>query len=111
MPVDRPTNERVRSRSMVNAAVASLLCVILSMYAALRHWRTVNVYGVLVIFVPLGIQIVGQFQRARGIFNAMGSAPIASKNAIFDVLFWAAIANLMLLALISVLLKKIDGFF
>ncbi|MGD0893912.1 MAG: hypothetical protein ABR955_16320 [Verrucomicrobiota bacterium] len=111
MPVDKPSNEGYRSPSGLNAAAASLLCVMLSIYLALRHWHTVNVYGVFVIFVPLGIQIIGQFQRARGILNAMESAPITSRNAVFDMLFWAAIANLMLLVFITALLRRVDGFF
>jgi hypothetical protein len=110
MPAENRSNECFRSPSALNAAAASLLCFVLSMYVALRHWGTINAYGVFVILLPLVIQIYAQFQRARGIVNTMESSLITSKNAVFDLLFWAAIANLMLLALIASLLRRIDGF-
>ncbi len=110
MPVKRP-GEGLHSSSALNATAASLLYVMLSIYLALRHWRTINVYGVFIIFVPLSIQIFGQFQRARGIVNAMESTPDTAKRSVFDMLFWAAITNLTLLVFIAALLRHIDGFF
>jgi hypothetical protein len=63
MPVDKPGNEGFRSPSALNAAAASMLSLILSVYLAIQHWRTVNVYGVFVIFFPLGVQSSASFNE------------------------------------------------
>jgi hypothetical protein len=111
MPFDKTGKESFRSPSALNAAAASLLFVVLGMGLVIRHWHAVTVHGVCLIFVPVGIQIFVQFQRARGTVKAMGSAPVASKNAVFDMAFFAAINNLMLLVFIATLLRRIDGLF
>ena len=99
------------SSPVVNAAAATLLCVILSAYLIYRHWHTISIYAVFLIFVPLCIHLFGLFQRARALVDSMESDSVRSKSAVFDLSFWAAISNLTLLIYISVLLRHIDGFF
>jgi hypothetical protein len=64
----------------------------------------------MLVFAPLGIQLFGQFLRARAVVRSMATLPVESAAGVFDLLFWAAIGNLMLLAFIATLLKHIDGF-
>src|SRR5271170_1846703 len=109
MVTDKIRNEDFRSLSALNAAAASLLCVILGLYIAYRHRHAVNIYAFTLILVPLGVQVYGQFRRAHTIFNSMESLSITSRALIFDLLFWTAITNLTLLVFIAALLKHIDG--
>jgi hypothetical protein len=94
----------------LNAAAATLVCAVLSIYLVCRHRHIMNTYAVFLIFIPFGIQLLGQFQRARGIVHTMESLSVSSKSLVFDLLFWAAITNLTLLIYIAALLKHIDGF-
>jgi len=98
------------SPSALNAVAANLLDVIVGAYLICRHRHTVSLYAIVLIFFPLGIQLVGQVQRARAVVKSMEALPFKSTEAVFDLLFWAAIANLMLLVFIGALLKHIDGF-
>ncbi|MGD0446621.1 MAG: hypothetical protein ABSA39_22020 [Edaphobacter sp.] len=99
-----------RSSSALNARVAHALFLAFGAYLAYRHRSTVNVYATFLVFIPVGIHLWGQFQRARRIVNSTEFRSETSKEAIYDLLFWAAIVNLLLLILIAALLRHIDGF-
>lgn len=111
MGTEKTDNRNLSSPPALNAAAASLLCVFLGVYIVYRHWNVINIYAVFLIFIPLGIQLVGQFQRARRIVRSKDPIPAASRSLIFDLLFWAAIGNLTFLIYIAVLLKHMDGFY
>jgi hypothetical protein len=111
MGIDKTGKKESRSRSALSAAAASLLCVIVTAYLASRHRHTVSIYAVMLIFVPLAIQLYGQFQRARGIVHSTESVSAKSKEVVFDLLAWGATNNLLLLVYIAALLRRIDGFF
>jgi accessory gene regulator protein AgrB len=110
MSIGMISNRIARFTSALNARVASVLFVVLGAYLAYRHRSTVNIYAILLVFLPVGIQLWGQFRRARGIVNSTEYRSEASKGAVYDLLFFAAIINLLLLILIAALLRHIDGF-
>lgn len=94
----------------MNASLANVLGLIVATYLVCRHWHTVNIYALFFIFLPLGLQLFGQIQRARQIVHSLESVPVTSRPVILDLLFWAAITNLTLLIYIASLLRHIDGF-
>jgi len=104
-------NEVCRFTSAFNAAFASILCLVFVAYLACRHRHAMNIYAVVLIFIPTGIQLVAQFQRARKIVKSMEIQSGTTKDGVFDLLFYGAIINLFLLSYIAALLRHIDGFF
>ncbi len=99
-----------RTAAALNATVLSLICVVFSIFLICRHWHTVTVYAILLIFAPFGVHVFAQFRRARRVADSIESVSTEGAMTIFDLLFWASLSNLLLLIYIAVLLKHLDGF-
>jgi hypothetical protein len=90
--------------------MASFLVFLFSVYLVCRHRHTVTFYALCLIFIPVGIQLFSQFQRALRLVNLAESQPPRLESEVFDLLFWAALSNLFLLVYVAALLRHIDGF-
>jgi hypothetical protein len=99
-----------RSSSGLNAIASSLLCFLFTAYLVYRHRHTVTLYALFLVFVPAGIQIFGNFQRALRLIQSTEPKPPRFEREVFDLLFWAGLSNLMLLIYVAALFRHIDGF-
>lgn len=100
----------LRSSSGLNALVSCSLCFLLSAYLICRHRHTVTSYAVFLVFVPVGIQIFGQFRRGLRLIRSAEAKPSGFEEQIFGLLFWATFSDLVLLVYVAALLRHIDGF-
>jgi hypothetical protein len=99
-----------RTPAAWNALLATLIYIFLGAFLIFRHKTILNIYTVVLVLIPLGIQAYGQILRARALATETGTMSPGLISRVFDLLFWAAIGNLLLLTLVAALLRHIDGF-
>lgn|SRR5690348_11039080 len=100
----------LRTSSGLNAVVSTSLCFLFAVYLVCRHRHTVTVYALFLVFIPVGIQIFGNFQRALRLIGSPEPKPPRFEQGILDLLFWAGLSNLILLIYVAALLRHVDGF-
>lgn len=110
MSIGMVSNRIARFTSALNAYVANALFAMLCAYLVYRHWHTVNIYEICLMLLPVGINLWGQFRRARKIIDSNKSMSETSQDAVYHLLFLSAINNLLLLVFIAALLRHFEGF-
>jgi hypothetical protein len=112
-----------RSLSFTVVSILGLVAVAINVYLILRHWNTAPVYVVPILGILIGVQLIYQWFRVRqscsklrelcsngsGEESRLEAAVLLATRGMMDVLFFSYGIAVVALALIGLLLSRLDG--
>jgi hypothetical protein len=112
-----------RSLSFMVVSILGLAAVAIDVYLILRHWNTAPAYVVPILGILIGVQLIYQWFRVRQSGSKLQelcskeldegalleTAVLLATRGIMDVLFFSYGIAVVALALIGLLLSRLDG--